>query len=60
MTKKEIVSFNPVVRDISSLVELEDEALDQVLGGRAIGDVSGCPTDNACEPNCRANCPNLA
>lgn len=63
MKNKEIQSFNPVVRDISKLVELSDEALSQVSGGLAstsIGD--SCPTNNACEPVCRCNsaCTNLA
>jgi|GEM_PF-4443067 len=59
MKKKELVSFNEVVRDISSLVELNDEELDQVMGGFANSIEQGCPSDNACEPNCRSNCPGL-
>jgi hypothetical protein len=55
--KKELVSFNEVVRDIPSLEELSDETLETVVGGKY--DVpSTCATDNACEPNCRCN--NLA
>jgi hypothetical protein len=57
--KKELVSFNEVVRDIPSLVELNDEALDAVVGGYAADIEMGCPTDNACEPNCRSDCGNL-
>lgn len=57
MKKEELKSFNAVVRDISSLEELSDEALEQIVGGLAIG-VSDCPTDRACEPDC--NCNNLA
>ncbi len=35
--KKELVSFNAVVRDIPSLVELDDAALEHVIGGMVIG-----------------------
>lgn len=56
--KKELVSFNAVVRDISSLPELSDETLETVVGG-LIAPVQDCSTDRACEPDCRANCPNL-
>jgi hypothetical protein len=59
---QEIKSFNPVVRDISSLVELSDESLNQVIGGVALDVVSDCPDNRACEPDCRCNsaCTNLA
>lgn len=58
MKKEEIKSFNAVVRDISSLVELSDESLEQVVGGVA-APVQSCPSDvRACEPDCRCN--NLA
>ncbi|ATB44027.1 hypothetical protein CYFUS_009508 [Cystobacter fuscus] len=58
--KKELVSFNAVVRDISSLPELSDETLETVVGGAVISpntpSLPGtCATDNACEPNCRCN-----
>ena len=56
--KKELVSFNPVVKDIESLVELDDRELEQALGGYAVDD-STCATNDACEPNCRTNCPTL-
>ncbi|WP_224367863.1 hypothetical protein [Hyalangium versicolor] len=57
--KKEIESFNPVVCNVSTLVELDDEQLDAVVGGYA-RDVEECPTNNACEPNCHGLCTNLA
>jgi hypothetical protein len=58
--KEELKSFNAVVRDISSLVELSDEALEGVVGGLAVP-IHNCPSDiRACEPDCGSNCPNLA
>jgi hypothetical protein len=54
---EELKSFNAVVRDVSSLVELNDEVLEQVVGG-LLSPVDSCPTDRACEPDCRCN--NLA
>jgi hypothetical protein len=59
---EELKSFNAVVRDISSLVELSDEALEQVVGGLAAL-VDGCSSNvRACEPDCRCNsaCTTLA
>ena len=41
--KKELVSFNEVVRDISSLTELSDEGLETVAGGKAAS-AQACPT----------------
>lgn len=62
MKKQELVSFNTVVRDVSTLAELDDAQLDQVVGGYASDELSICSTDAACEPNCRCNsaCPTLA
>ncbi len=39
--KKELVSFNDVVSDIPSLVELDDETLETVVGGYSSGDGTG-------------------
>lgn len=57
MNKKELTSFNQVVRDIASLPELSDEALETVVGGK-VSQSETCNTDRACEPDCRCN--NLA
>lgn len=54
--KKELVSFNEVVRDIASLVELDDEALDVVVGGHASGIELASATDAAEEPGCNTLC----
>ncbi|MET0406322.1 MAG: hypothetical protein ABW123_28140 [Cystobacter sp.] len=57
MNKKELTSFNQVVRDIASLQELSDETLETVVGGK-VSQSETCSTDRACEPDCRCN--NLA
>jgi hypothetical protein len=57
--KKEIESFNQVVCNVSSLVELDDAQLTAVVGGYT-KPVESCPTNDACEPNCRSLCTNLA
>ncbi len=54
MKKQELKSFNEVVRDISSLEDLNDASLDAVVGGKVVV-IEKCNTDIiACEPNCRA------
>jgi hypothetical protein len=59
--KKELVSFNEVVRDIPSLVELDDAMLDQVVGGAVAGTNAGYPTYSELEdkeyvPGCNTLC----
>ncbi len=54
--KKELVSFNEVVRDIASLVELDDEALDVVVGGHGSGIELASAPGAAEEPGCNTLC----
>ncbi|MFL5357760.1 hypothetical protein [Archangium sp.] len=54
--KKELVSFNEVERDLSSLLELDDEALETVVGGYAAGDGEGCIVNYSPEPGCNTLC----
>jgi hypothetical protein len=60
MKKKEIVSFNPVVRDVSSLVELDDKELEQTVGGAnaSNGLIVGCIA-NDYDPNSADSCNTL-
>ncbi|EPX60789.1 hypothetical protein D187_001438 [Cystobacter fuscus DSM 2262] len=51
--KKELVSFNDVVSDIPSLVELDDETLETVVGGYSSDDGSGEPSEG---PSCNTLC----
>ncbi|HEX8699848.1 MAG TPA: hypothetical protein VF815_13475 [Myxococcaceae bacterium] len=56
--KKELVSFNEVVRDIPSLVELDDATLDQVTGGvgAGLGELNPSAAAEETTPGCNTLC----
>jgi len=59
MKKQELVSFNEVVRDVPLLVELDDAALSQVIGGAHTGnDEANSSAGGADEngPGCNTLC----